>query len=91
MSSGPVNFLGLTCRPKGLTLIGMARPKKEETRAHSATLRIRLMPEHDALVRQAAALAGVSLSDWLRERIIRAARREVGEAARYQSAGQAEE
>jgi uncharacterized protein (DUF1778 family) len=69
----------------------MARPKKEESRAHSAALRIRLLPEHDALVRQAAALAGVSLSDWLRERIIRAARREVGEAARYQPAGQAEE
>lgn len=87
MSSDLGNFLGLTCRPPGLTLIGMARPKKEESRAHSAALRIRLLPEHDALIRQAATLAGVSLSDWLRERIIRAARREVAEAGRYEAPG----
>ncbi len=67
----------------------MARLKKEESRAHSATLRIRLLPEHDALIRQAATLAGVSLSDWLRERIIRAARREVAEAWRYETSGPA--
>ena len=65
----------------------MARPRKEESRVHSATLRIRLLPEHDALIRQAATLAGVSLSDWLRERIIRAARREVAEASRYEGTG----
>ena len=47
------------------------------------------MPEHDALIREAASLAGVSLSDWLRERIVRAARREVAEAARYEAAGKA--
>jgi uncharacterized protein (DUF1778 family) len=67
----------------------MARPRKEADRAHSATLRIRLLPEHDALIREAAALAGVSLSDWLRERIIRSARRELAEAARYEAAGKA--
>jgi len=69
----------------------MARPRKEEDRAHSASIRIRLLPEHDALIRQAAALAGVSMSDWLRERIVRTARREIAEAARYQAAGQAQE
>jgi uncharacterized protein (DUF1778 family) len=58
----------------------MARPKKAEERAHSASIRIRLMPTHDALIRQAAELAGVSLSDWIRERLIRAARKEVSQA-----------
>ena len=69
----------------------MARPRIEADRAHSSALRIRLLPEHDALIRQAAALAGVSLSDWLRERIIRAARREIAEAGRYEAAGKAQE
>jgi uncharacterized protein (DUF1778 family) len=69
----------------------MARPRKEADRTHSSALRIRLLPEHDALVREAAALAGVSLSDWLRERIIRAARRELAEAARYQAPRESEE
>jgi uncharacterized protein (DUF1778 family) len=69
----------------------MSRPRKEEDRAHSASIRIRLLPEHDALIREAAALAGVSMSDWLRERIIRTARREIAEAARYQAPGQAPE
>ena len=65
----------------------MTKPRKEADRAHSSALRIRLLPEHDALIREAASLAGVSLSDWLRERIVRAARREVAEAARYETTG----
>jgi uncharacterized protein (DUF1778 family) len=69
----------------------MARPRKEADRAHSASIRIRLLPEHDALVREAAALAGVSMSDWLRERIVRTARREIAEAARYEAAGKPQE
>jgi uncharacterized protein (DUF1778 family) len=77
----------LTCMPRGVTLSAMARPRKEEDRAHSASIRIRLLPEHDALIREAAALAGVSMSDWLRERIVRTARREIAEAARYEAAG----
>jgi uncharacterized protein (DUF1778 family) len=55
----------------------MARPKKEEGRKHSESLRLRLLPEHHALIKQAAEKAGVSLSDWLRERMIRAARKEL--------------
>jgi uncharacterized protein (DUF1778 family) len=58
----------------------MARPRKEEDRVHSASIRIRLTPDHDALIRQAAELAGISLSDWIRERLIRAARKEIGQA-----------
>ena len=69
----------------------MARPRKEEERAHSASLRVRLLPEHDALVREAAAVVGVSLSDWLRERIVRAARKDIAEAARYEAAGKTQE
>ena len=67
----------------------MARPRKEADRAHSSALRIRLLPEHDALIRQAAELAGISLSDWLRQTIIRTARREISQAGRYETAGQA--
>lgn len=69
----------------------MARPKIEENRAHSASARVRLMPEHDALIRQAAELAGISLSDWMRDRLIRAARREIAEAARYEATGKTAE
>jgi uncharacterized protein (DUF1778 family) len=69
----------------------MARPKIEENRAHSASVRVRLMPEHDALIRQAADLAGVSLSDWMRDRLIRTARREIAEASRYEAAGKTAE
>jgi uncharacterized protein (DUF1778 family) len=69
----------------------MGRPPKEEHRVHSASIRIRLMPEHDSLVREAAGLAGVSLSDWIRDRLVRLARREVAEAARYEAAGKAQE
>ena len=69
----------------------MAKTRTESDRAHSAALRIRLLPEHDALIRQAATLAGVSLSDWLRQTIIRAARREIGQAGRYEAAGEPRE
>ncbi len=43
-------------------------------------LNIRLLPEHADLIRQAAELAGVSLSDWIRERLIRSARKEISQA-----------
>lgn len=68
---------------------GMARPKAEKTQ--SAALRIRLFPEQEEMIRQAAELAGVSISAWIRERLIRTARREISQAARYEAAGQAQE
>ena len=52
------------------------------TRRHSAVLHRRLEPQHDDLIRRAADHAGVSLSDWVRERLIRAARQELGEKRR---------
>jgi uncharacterized protein (DUF1778 family) len=67
----------------------MARPKAERTQ--TAALRIRLFPEQEELIRQAAELAGISISAWIRERLIRAARREIGQAARYESPGEAQE
>ncbi len=55
--------------------------KKATTRQHSAALHIRLRPEHDKLIREAAAYLGVSLSDWCRLVLIRAAREEIREKA----------
>jgi len=60
-------------------------------RRHSSSLYIRVTPEHEELIRQAAELAGTSLSDWIRDRLVRNARREVAEAARYEAAGKAQE
>lgn len=67
----------------------MARPKSEKTQ--DAALRLRLLSEHEQVMRQAAELAGLSLSAWMRERLIRAARREIAEAGRYEAAGKAQE
>jgi len=67
----------------------MVRPKKEPNRTHSESIRIRLTPEHDALIRQAADLTGTSLSDWIRDRLVRTARREIAESVRYEAAGKA--
>jgi uncharacterized protein (DUF1778 family) len=66
----------------------MDKPPK---RRHSAALHIRLVPEHEEFIRQAAELAGTSLSDWIRDRLVRTARREIAEVARYQTAGKSEE
>jgi uncharacterized protein (DUF1778 family) len=60
-------------------------------RRHSSSLYIRVTPEHEELIRQAADLTGTSLSDWIRERLVRTARREIAEAARYEAAGKAQE
>jgi uncharacterized protein (DUF1778 family) len=60
-------------------------------RRHSSSLYIRVTPEHEDLIRQAAELAGTSLSDWIRDRLVRTARREISQAARYEAAGEAQE
>jgi uncharacterized protein (DUF1778 family) len=54
--------------------------KDDDTRKHTATLNMRLQPEHLELFRRAADHAGLSLSGWVRERLLRAARAELGEA-----------
>ena len=58
------------------------RPKKEPERAHSVMLRIRVLPEHDRLIREAAAVArkrkgSGDVSSWVRETLAAAARREL--------------
>jgi uncharacterized protein (DUF1778 family) len=52
---------------------------KSEKRKHETSIRIRLLPEHDDLIRRAAQHAGISISDWVRERLLRAARKELPE------------
>lgn len=54
-----------------------------EERAHTASIRVRLLSEHDALIREAAEHAlrrkgAGNLSDWIRETLVTAARRELG-------------
>jgi uncharacterized protein (DUF1778 family) len=63
-------------------VVSMPRPKVEESRKHSASMRVRLLPEHDTLIREAAEHAtrrkgSGDLSDWLREVLVAAARREL--------------
>jgi predicted HicB family RNase H-like nuclease len=52
-----------------------------EQRRHSASMRVRLQPEHDELIRRAADHAGISLSDWLRMVLLKAAREELGKGS----------
>jgi uncharacterized protein (DUF1778 family) len=52
-------------------------PADSERRRMGGAVRLRFLPEHDKLVRQAAKYAGVTISDWVRERLIRAARNEL--------------
>jgi uncharacterized protein (DUF1778 family) len=60
-------------------------------RKHSSSLYIRVTPEHEELIRQAAELTGASLSVWIRDRLVRVARREIAEAARYEASGKPRE
>lgn len=60
-------------------------------RRHSTSLYIRVTPDHEELFKKAADLAGTSLSDWIRDRLARTARREIAEAARYEAAGKTQE
>lgn len=60
--------------------VDMAKTKEERT--HAASIRVRLLPEHDALIREAAERAlqrkgSGNLSDWIRETLVAAARREL--------------
>ncbi len=52
-------------------------PADQEKRTHSAQLHIRLTPEHDRLVREAAEHAGQTLTNWIRGVLVREARKEL--------------
>jgi predicted HicB family RNase H-like nuclease len=56
------------------------RKPAPEKRRHSGSVRIRLVPEHEADIRHAAQLAGLNLSAWVRERLIKSARQELVQA-----------
>lgn len=88
ISSIETENISLTGPAAGDTLEGMS---EKPSRRHSSSLYIRVTPEHEELVKQAAALAGTSLSDWIRDRLVRTARREIAEAARYEAAGKTQE
>ena len=79
----------LTRTSPGNTLLSMSEPKAK--RRHSSSLFIRVTPEHEELIRQAAELTGTSVSDWIRDKLVRAARKDIAEASRYQAAGKAQE
>lgn len=49
----------------------------EEKRRHTAQIHIRLTPEHDELIREAAEQSGSTLTNWIRDRLLRAAREEL--------------
>ncbi len=56
--------------------------RQEESRAHSAMLRVRVLPELDDLIRRAADHAAArrgtgTVSDWIRETLKAAAEREL--------------
>ena len=58
------------------------RPAKEADRLRSDKLLVRLETDEKEAFQDAADLAGISLSSWVRERLRRTAVRELQEAAR---------
>jgi uncharacterized protein (DUF1778 family) len=52
------------------------RRRKPDSQRKSEYLRIRLTPEQAALFKEVAAQAGIALSAWAVERLVREARRE---------------
>jgi len=79
MSSGSATIPILTWLAIGYTILSMTATTEKPRRKHSSALYIRVTPEHEELIRQAAERAGVSISDWIRERLIRVARKELAE------------
>jgi uncharacterized protein (DUF1778 family) len=59
--------------------------------AKTSRLDLRLSEEERDLYERAAEADSRTLSNWIRDRLNKAAKAELGEAARYQTAGQAEE
>ena len=74
MSIPCVDIVGTFLYPSGMA------KKAKDTRTHTAALNMRLRPDHLELFREAAEHAGLSLSGWVRERLLRAAREELGKA-----------
>lgn len=58
-------------------MVAKAKTTKEK-RKHSADLHIRVEPEHLELFEKAAAEAGLNQSNWIRSRLLAAAKKELG-------------
>lgn len=58
--------------------IGYMSKAETPKRKHSTSILLRLKPEHAELIQEAADHAGISRSDWIRERLLRCARKEIG-------------
>ena len=56
----------------------MARPHLPEDQKKEGLLKLRLNAQHDRLLRAAAESSGLSVSGWMRDRLIQAARQELG-------------
>jgi predicted HicB family RNase H-like nuclease len=56
----------------------MGRPPKDPAKRASDTFHFRVQPEHGELIRQAADRSGLDVSGWIRDRTLKAARRETG-------------
>ena len=52
--------------------------KDSEKRTHSSQIHIRLTPDHDDLIREAAEHSGQTLTNWIRGVLVREARKELG-------------
>jgi len=61
---------------------GRGRPPKEADQLRSESLLVRLEVNEKEIFKNAADLAGVPLSTWVRERLRRIANRELGRAVR---------
>ena len=61
------------------TYLVMPRPKKKTEEKYDAAVRLRMREADVELMKQAAERSGLSLSGWTRDRLLKAAREELGE------------
>jgi len=61
---------------------GQGRPPKEQDQLKNENILVRVEPDEKEAFKDAAKLAGISLSSWMRERLKRVAISELQEAAR---------
>lgn len=57
----------------------MARPTKPDDEKFDAAIRLRMREQDKELIDKAARRSGLSTSGWTRDRLLRAARKELGE------------
>lgn len=72
--------MSVFCRYTSAMTKQRGRPQKEPARSKGDYLDVRLEPAEKQAFKEAADLAGLALSAWVRERLRRAARDELGGA-----------